>query len=115
MILTGEDDIGALAEEMKDNLKGRPAVDYLESFGEEILILLRSRLYRDLAEQDSSAEQHSAEPYRAALDYSQPEVSIDRIERWANLLQSRLRQMSVMNLNPSLVLESLFYGMKEAI
>ncbi len=136
MILAGEDDIGALAEEMKDNLKGRPAVEYLESFGEEILILLRSQLYRGLAEQRSSAEPGSAASAAVRRrargpDYGQAqlgqaelrstevgnqlEAGIDRIERWANLLQSRLRQMSVMNLNPCLVLESLFYGMKEAI
>lgn len=108
MILAGEDDIGALAEEMKDNLKGRPAVEYLESFGEEILILLRSQLYRATLDYGQAEQRSAAEPGSAGL-------GLDSIERWANLLQSRLRQMSVMNLNPSLVLESLFYGMKEAI
>ena len=108
MILGGEDDIGALVEEMKDKLKGRPAVEYLESFGEELLILLRSQLYEHAAGGQAPL---ASQPQVA----SQAPLDMDRIERWANLLQSRLRQMSVMNLNPSLVLESLFYGMREAI
>jgi DNA polymerase III delta prime subunit len=90
MIVSEDNGIESLLDEIQDNLSGTSAIEYLGSFGEELLLLLRSQLYGGA-------------------------VGLDRIEQWAGLLQSSLRQMGGMNLNPSLVLESLFYRMKEAI
>ncbi len=109
LILAKKDDFEGVLDEINENLKGRLGAEYLQSFGEELLILFRSLLHAETWP-EKSVEQTPPAMTEAA---SQPRVGMDQLEKWADLLRSHLRQMSTMNLNPSLVLESLFYGMRE--
>ena len=76
-------------------MRGPAAAGTLASFLEELVFLLRSGLrqgYRDVEQ-----------------------FPLDTLERWSNLLQGGMVNMNSLKLSPQLILEDLFYRMREAL
>lgn len=91
LILDREPSAGSVLEEFPQLLSGDNAGEFLLSFGEELLSLFRSLLREKPGELPS----------------------LEVLEKWTDLLERSLMAMNSMNLKSSLVLEDLFYRMKE--
>ncbi len=79
-----------ILEEMNDILSGDNPIEFIKIFFKELLTIFQSLLI----EKDSKYE-------------------IGILERWSKLIHMKMIKLEKLNLNPSLVFESIFYQMKE--
>ena len=92
-----------LPQALVDNFNGRAASELLTSFAEELLYLFQAQLRKQTTGGDG------------ALTNAHSSVSLGVLERWSDLLQHSLLTMNSFNLNPQLVVENLYYRMRETL
>ncbi|HUV07717.1 MAG TPA: hypothetical protein VMX75_08290, partial [Spirochaetia bacterium] len=91
LVIDREPSVGYVLEEFPELLSSDNAAEVLLSFGEELLSLFRSFIREKPGDMPS----------------------LEVLEKWTDLLERSLIAMNTMNLKSSLVLEDLFYRMKE--
>ncbi len=93
---------GSALEEMQSLLASRKRTEHEEivsDFGEELMILLRSALWRGSPSEGNDGPAAEDPP-------------LERVEAWSDMLGQSLSRMKSLNMNPELVLESLYYRMR---
>jgi len=90
-VIDREPSVGYVLEEFPELLSSDNAAEVLLSFGEELLSLFRSFIREKPGDMPT----------------------LEVLEKWTDLLERSLIAMNTMNLKSSLVLEDLFYRMKE--
>ena len=84
-----------LPEELIELIRGKTAADTLTGFLEELLFLMRSGLRQGCRDGD--------------------EIPLDTLERWSELVHGSTTSLNSLKLNPQLVLEDLYFRMREAL
>lgn len=92
--LLGENEVDNtdILTEMKEFLSKGNSKEILKSFLEELMRMLQSMLHTPRQKNE--------------------EVLVDRLSKWSHLIQEHYSSLDILNMNPSLVLEDLFFRMK---
>jgi hypothetical protein len=108
LVMEREAPDGYPGEEMQALFSAQTPEEALAGFGEELTILLRSYLWQSVQQEGAQGQ---SPPGLSLSDAP----SVEQVETWSDMLGRSLNRMKSLNLNPELVLESLYYRMRSVV